>query len=179
MKKIQDNAGLFFIACVALLGGVSVAGVWELLSNDVIGKSMQTVGLLAITAFVIIAAGRVIDHRKRAVEGVAGSDGDQIVPLDVHPAFIRIRHLTVVILIAVVSILALVGVLSIWDVVGGEVLLKSFSSMAIVIFSSVVMVLTCLEREGHQILHRKMSGWSAVVVIIFAYLFLSSFIGML
>lgn len=137
MKKIQDWAAFSFIGAVALLSTVAILGVWDFFTRDVITKSFETLGLLAFAAVIVIVAGHFIDRNNGAVAEMP------------NPLFRGLRKGTIGIVIISVSILALLGVLAIWDViVNGEVLTKSFSSLVIIAFGAFIIVLTCLEREG-------------------------------
>jgi len=150
MKKIQDIAGFVFITAVSVLSFVSILGVWEFFGNDVILKSFQTLGLLAIAAIVIIVAGRFVDHKSE--------DGSEIIFVP-NPLFKTIRMATVGVLIVSASLLALLGVLAIWDVISDkDVLFKSLGSLGILTFTSLISVVTCLEREGNKILRRGGGG---------------------
>jgi hypothetical protein len=77
-------------------------------------------------------------------------------------------------LIASASLLALLGVLSIWEVMSSEVLTKSLSSIGVIAFSSFVIVMICLEKEKYEFTHKKMSGWTIFFLIMLAYTFLGS-----
>ena len=168
MKKIQDVAGFFFIIAVAVLSVISILGIWDFFDKDVISKSFQTIGLLAFVAIVVMIAGRFID-RGPAV-GIATP-----VP---NPVFKSIRHLTLGILIVSASLLALLGVLAIWEVIADkDVLFKSIGSVAVLAFSSFLMVITCLEREGSALLHRNksISVGGTIVLLLLAYLIFSVF----
>jgi hypothetical protein len=138
MKKIQDIAALFFITAVAVLSVISILGVWNFLEHDVIMKSFETLGLLAFAAVIVIVAGHFI-----------GSHAEVgALPEVPNPLFNELRKGTIGLVIVSVSILALLGVLSIWEVVGKEILNKSFTSLLVIAFGAFVMILTCLEREG-------------------------------
>jgi uncharacterized membrane protein YidH (DUF202 family) len=101
-------------------------------------KSFETIGLLGIVALIVIAAGRVIETKQ----------ADGMLPLP-NPAFSALRHLTVVVLILCAVLLALLGILAIWDVIADkDTLYKSIGSLAIITFSSFIIVITCLDREG-------------------------------
>ena len=158
MKTIQDIAGFLFIAAVAFLSVISVLGVWDFFSQDIINKSFETMGVLALVAIVVMVAGRFIEGR---------ADGVAVVP---NPAFKSIRYATLSLLIIFVSALALLGVLAIWDVIADkDVLYKSLSSVAILAFAAFVMVVTCLEREDSPLLRggggNSSGGWSVGGVI--------------
>jgi hypothetical protein len=143
MKKLQDWAALVFIACVALLAVISVLGIWKLLNDDVIGKSMETIGLLGAVAIIIIVAGKFVGR------GQAEGQASEVV----NPVFTGIRTGTVSLLIVSVSLLALFGVLSIWEVLSKDVLHKSLASLAVVAFDAVVIMVACMTRENHQFFH--------------------------
>jgi len=159
MKKIQDLAAFLFIAAVALLSTVAVLGVWDFFTGDVIVKSFETLGLLAVAAVIVIVAGHFIGH------------GSAVTPELPNPFFRQLRKGTIGIVIVSVSILALLGVLAIWDVIADkEVLYRSFISLLIVAFGAFIMVLTCLEREGGESTtqgeHKGLSGGVIVAIVL-------------
>lgn len=153
MKKVANIAAGFFIFAVMILGTISVLGVWEYFGRDVIWKSFQSVGLLAIVALVIIAAERAIDAKKDRVAFGAMQGGVVSAPVGVATSatgFRLTRRITLAFLIISAVFLALVGILSIWDVISGEIVNKSISSLAIIAFSCLTIVIVCLDREKHN-----------------------------
>lgn len=166
MKKIQDVSAFVFISCVGVLAAISILGIWKVLNQDVINKSIQTISLLAVVTVIIIVAGKFFDkNEEQSAEGVP------MVPV-ANPAFSSLRHFTVVTLIGSVTILALLGVLAIWDVLAGEALSKSLSSMSILAFASLVVVMTCLQRENHKLMKAKVSGWAIFGLVILGWMLL-------
>jgi magnesium-transporting ATPase (P-type) len=169
MKNIQNIAAYIFIAALIILTGISMLGIWNFFSGDVINKSSETLGLLAIVAIIVMAAGRFIDSRTEA---------ELAIPEAPDPAFKSIRRIVLVVLIIGVSILAIIGVLTIWDVFSdSSILYKSLGSAAIMAFSSFVIVLTCLDRENSPVLHKKRlnsPGPLIAILIVVAILFLLS-----
>lgn len=169
MKNIQNIAAYIFIAALIILTGISMLGIWNFFSGDVINKSSETLGLLAIVAIIVMAAGRFIDSR---------SEGELAIPEAPDPAFRSIRRIVLIVLIIGVSILAIIGVLTIWDVfTDNSFLYKSLGSVAIMAFSSFVIVLTCLDRENSPVLHKKRlnsPGPLIAILIVVAILFLLS-----
>jgi len=157
MKKLQNTAALLFIACVGLLTIVSILGVWNVFATDVIWKSFQTIGLLAAVSVIVIFAGRFMDMKH-------AGEVAQIEEIP-NPIFEVVRRLTVVFLVTAIAVLALLGILSIWEVVGGDVISKSFSSIVIATFSSLIIVVTCLEREKDKMLknHTEISGGAVLL----------------
>jgi uncharacterized membrane protein len=186
MKKIADFAAYLFIVSVVLLSFVSILGVWDIFEKDVISKSFQSISLLAAVAVIILIAERFIDSRKTAAleqnysvdgQGIAQPSTDLI---PTSPGFKVIRHLTLTILILSVALLALFGILSIWEVISGSVVTKSIASISIIAFASFVVVFTCLQREDHKILRRgknKSSSIGSIVLIIFLIWIMFSFLG--
>ncbi len=138
MRTIQDATAFFFMAVVVILGTVAVFGVWDIFAKDVIQKSFMTLGLLSLIAVLVMVAGRFIDNKPEASE----------VAISVNPAFGSIRRMMLGTLIVSASLLALLGVLAIWEVITkGEVLWKSIGSIGVIAFCSLLVVMACLERE--------------------------------
>lgn len=138
MKKLQGYAAGSFIFAVIVLGAISIAGIWKVFDNDVIIKSFETLGLLAVVSLVVIAAGQFM--------GSKPVDATIYVP---NPGWTSLRKGTLGLLIAAVAILALLGVLTIWDVITDkDVLYKSLGTLAVLAFNSFIIVLTCKTMEG-------------------------------
>ena len=147
MKALQDTVGFVFIGIVALFSALAVLGIWEVLAEDVIEKSLMTIGLLALVAIIVMIAG-----------------------------FHMIRRLMIGVLIVAVSLLALLGVMAIWDVIEEkEVLFKSLTSIAVLAFAAFVVVITCLEREGTSPGTRKVTLGGFLVALIAMWIFTSLF----
>lgn len=168
MKKIQNVAAFIFMISVAILSVVSIFGVWKIFSNDVIIKSFQTLGLLALVAVIVMVAGYFMDDKSKEIQTV------ESLP---NPLFKTIRKSTLVVLIASVSVLALLGVLTIWDVITNkDVLYKSLSSVFVLAFGSLLIVMTGLNRENNQMFkNTKVSAGAVVLVIILIYIFINMF----
>lgn len=168
MRTIQDAVAFFFITAVVILAGISVFGVWDIFANDVINKSFMTLGLLSVIALIIMVAGRFIDNKS-----------DVALAIPPNPAFGSIRRIMLGILIVSASLLALLGVLAIWEVITkGEVLWKSLGSIAILAFSSLIVVMTCREREatlngdGHS---KNISLGAIILLVLVGYWLLMAF----
>jgi len=161
MKTIQDTAAFLFVLAVAVLTAVCALGVWNFFDRDVIWKSFETVGLLALVAVVIIIAGRFI-----------GLGATAPVPTIPNPVFTELRRMTLGILIIASALLAFIGVLAIWDVIADkQVLYKSVGSLAVLAFGAFVMVVTCMEREDNPMLKQQsVSGGGVVGALILLYL---------
>jgi hypothetical protein len=178
MSKIQDTAGFLFIFCVALLSAISVLGIWDFFDDDVIGKSFMSIGILAAVAVIVMVAGRFMDKQHMLEVSPGSTVATEVMPA-VNPAFTALRHITLVTLIISVSLLALVGILAIWEVLEGDTVYKSLATMGVFAFSSAIIVLTCLVRENHPLLRHELGKKSGmgrgmiVFVIIFGVWMLS------
>lgn len=163
MKAIHNVASGFFICAVAVLSAISILGVWDFFSKDVITKSFETLGLLALFSVVAIVAGRFVDDKADAMA----------MPALPNPIFKTIRQATLGVLIISAVLLALVGIMAIWDVITDKaVLSKVLSSLAILAFSAFVIVVTCLEREDSPILKdkNKVSAGGVIGIAVLAWI---------
>lgn len=162
-SSLLNTAAGLFIFCTIGLTAISILGVWDVLDGDVITKSFSTLGLLAVVAIIVIFAGRFIDSPTPEATIVAP-----------HPLFHSLRNLTLTILIISAALLAFLGVLAIWEVIDDiSTLYKSLSSLAILAFSSLIIVMVCLEREQNafwQKRAREMTGGSILLGIILIWL---------
>ncbi|MEI6345701.1 MAG: hypothetical protein WCO79_00470 [bacterium] len=168
MKTIQNVASGIFIGAVSILSLISILGVWDIFNKDVISKSFATLGILAAVAVVVMVAGKFVGGGEAVDPSVPN------VPALPNPAFRIIRIATLGALIVSAVLLAFLGVCSIWEIITDKAILyKSLSSLAIIAFSSFVIVLSCLEREDSPLLKRggRLSpGLILVLIIIFVWM---------
>ena len=169
MKKLQDVSAFVFISCVGILATISVLGVWKIFDQDVINKSIQTISLLAVVTIIITVAGKFFGNHAQGE--LAGMESVIVEP---NPVFKSLRYLTLTTLIISAVLLALLGVLAIWDVMSGETLSRSLSTLSIIAFASFVIVLTCLLREGHKFMKAKVSGWAVFGMVILGWILLTT-----
>ncbi len=167
MRAFQDSAAAIFIGSVFLLTTISILGVWDLFSGDVIEKSFMTLGLLAIVAVITMFAGRFIDTQQL----------DAAMPPPSARGFKMLRHGTLYVLIAATAVLALVGVMAIWEVIRDmDILYRSLGSLGILAFSSFVVVMVCLERERFfQNRSKAFSVGGVIALLFFGYVCISIF----
>ena len=160
---IQNSAAGFFIVAVVILSFVAILGVWDFFSSDVITKSFETLGLLAMVALVVMVASKFV-----------GDPTDPTTIVVANPLFRAMRNITLGTLIVSSAFLALLGVMAIWDVITDhQVLAKSLSSLAILAFASLVIVITCLDREGSEFWEKRgkeISGGAIFVAIILVWI---------
>ncbi len=161
MRKIADISALVLIASIVLLSIISILGVWSILQSDVLIKSFESIGLLAGVTAIVLVADHLIEKR---------SEGGLPTYPESTAFFSILRKATLSLLIVSVAFLALFGILAIWQVLSGDVLHKSMVSISIVVFSSLIIVLFCLEREGNPILQNtKISGWTTFLLMLLAW----------
>jgi ABC-type Na+ efflux pump permease subunit len=134
----------------------------------------MTLGLLAFVAVVVMVAGKYFEK----------SQADIAVPPMPNPLFKTIRRMTLTILVISSSVLAVFGVLAIWDVITDkDILSKSLSSIGIIAFGSFIIVVTSLEREGNRLMNKGGSpiptSTGTVAVFIILGLIILTFFGRL
>lgn len=169
MKSIQSVASGIFIISTIILSIISISGVWDFSNMDVIWKSFDTLGVLAIVAILVIIATNFIDKNTDTVN-------TSIIPV---PVFTAIRNSTLVVLIISAVVIAFLGVLSIWDVITNHTILyRSFSSLGILTFSSIVIVITSLAQEENDLWKRQKGKivMSSLITLILFWIFLSFFL---
>ncbi|MEK7645198.1 MAG: hypothetical protein AAB391_02680 [Patescibacteria group bacterium] len=175
MKTIQNIASGIFIGAVSVLSLISILGVWDVFNKEVISKSFATLGILAVVAVVVMVAGRFVGG------GEAVDPLNPPVPAVPNPTFRIVRIATLGALIVSAVLLAFLGVCSIWEIITDKAILyKSLSSLAVIAFSSFVIVLTCLERENSPLLKRggRLSpGVIILCVILFMWMMMAMFSG--
>lgn len=162
MKTVQDVAAFLFVTAVAVLTAVCVLGVLKIFGQDVVWKSFQTIGLLALATVIVLVAGRFVN---------SGGDSSMTVYTP-NSAFPAIRRLTLGILVCAAALMAFAGVLAIWEVVSDqEMLYRLIGSLAVLAFGAFIIVVTCMEREKSPLLkQQKVSVGGVVAALILLYL---------
>jgi len=167
-NKIKNWSAGAFIGCIVILTFISVLGIWHIFQADVIRKSFETIGFIGFIALVVVFAGSYLGDKPE--------DGAVAVP---QPQFRSIRNITLITFIASATILALVGILSIWDVIdNATVLAKTIATLSVLAFSSLIIVLISLQREQSDLWRRRGKSITGTVVLglfIFLWIFLSVF----
>ena len=158
--KVGNITALGFILGTAVLGFVAILGVWDFLDNEIIEKSFATIGLLVFVTVVILIASKYVGRNETPTP---------------WPIFSSIQRITIGSLVISSALLALVGVLSIWEVLEGVSVGRSVASLAIIAFISLVTVMVCLERKGLKLMQPHLSpgrmiGWFIFVVFIFWFI---------
>lgn len=55
MQKLGDTTALVFIIFLIILAATSILGVWDILEEDVIIKSISTLGVLTFATAILLA----------------------------------------------------------------------------------------------------------------------------
>ncbi len=148
-KKIVDFIALFFILCVGFLAVISILSIWKVIDGDVVFKSLATVGIVAFASIVSLIASRYMGDSS-SVE----TNDNSLVPL-----FGAIRYLTSGILIVCITLLTIIGVMAIWDMITDkDTLAKVVGSMIVLAISSMIMVVSCADREGKTVFGKQSEG---------------------
>lgn len=164
MNKIINYASVGFIATVIVMTIVSLLEVWEILVEDVITKSLSTVGFLAFVCVVVVLGYRFLHPDHKQEENTANTW---------RPVFQTLRTMSLSTMIATAVLMGLLGILGIWEVLQEDFFWRSLSSIAIVALTASVITVVCLEREGKGVLarvvhnkHGEFSIWKGVLVVI-------------
>jgi len=63
-RTIQNVAAGSFIFFVSILTIIAVLAVWDVFSEDVLSKSLTTIGILAFASLVVIVAARAVEKHQ-------------------------------------------------------------------------------------------------------------------
>jgi hypothetical protein len=155
MKKLSDIVAYIFIAALALLTIITIFGIWDFISKDVISKSFQSIGLLALVSIIILIADNFLDKERTESKIIIDPQTGNEMVVSGNLSFQVIRNSSIVILIISAVFLALIAVLSIWEILNETILSKSVSTIGVIAFSTLIAVVTCLNRENHPILKKQ------------------------
>ncbi len=141
MTKFANGAAYFFIFTSFVLTVISAAGIWNVFTEDVVWKSFQSIGLIALACVIILAVDGFSAKKSLSQEEVSETEGS-------IKGFGFFHTIAVTILITSVAVCVFLGLLSIWDIVKGDVLYKSLSSIATIGFFSLLTVIVCNKRTA-------------------------------
>ncbi len=148
-KKIGDIVTLFFILCVGFLAFISVLSIWKIIDGDVMFKSLATVGIVAFASIIVMFA-----SKSMSTNTVQNEDQNSLVPI-----FTGVRYVTSGLLIICITLLAIIGVMAIWEVIKDkEVLNRVIGSMLVLAISSLIIIVACADRESKSIFGNHVEG---------------------
>ena len=164
MQSIQNITALSFLVVLAVLAGVSILGIWDMLGEDVVQKSFFTLCLIGVVSGVVLVAAKYFHHPE-------SGENEKVVAPD--PMFRHIRVFTVAALIVSSALLALLGVFAIWEVMDMDVLFRSLASLGVIAFSAMVSIVICMDREGlKSVVSKNQSSAGTVIGILFLFWFM-------
>jgi hypothetical protein len=140
ISRIANTAAYTFLVLTFILSAVCVVGIWGSF-DDVISKTFASLFLIALAFFVILA----IDgsgHFKKSVPLEAVAEYTRVLE-----NFIAIRKMSFFVVIVSVVVSVLLGLLSIWEILEGEVLYKTLATIATIGFYALITVAVCKQRE--------------------------------
>ncbi len=144
MRKIKDFISHFFILATIFLTIISVYAIWADNAKDLLVKSFSTVALVLFVGTVIAISSRYM-HSNEELSAHVEDEQAELSSLEV---FKVIRKMTVSLLIGFSTLLAFIGVLSIWEFIKDKsVLDKVLASISCLIFSSIIIIAVCVLRS--------------------------------
>lgn len=138
LRKISDITAIIFIFSNMVLGAISIFSIWGAIGKDALMKSVWTVGFLLLVSVIILIAEKSMESKKE--EGIIRDDS----------TFVFLRNITSKIFIAALVTLALIGVLSIWEVLSADAINKTLGSIAVISFVSLVIIGVAKSRENTE-----------------------------
>ena len=63
-KTIQNIAFVVFVVSMTILTIVAVLAIWDAFSDDVLYKTLSTIGIITFASLIIIVAAKVIDRHQ-------------------------------------------------------------------------------------------------------------------
>lgn len=167
--KIKELASLLFMLCVLILSLISILGIWDLVPDDLVEKSMATIALITFTSLIVAFAATLSRHGEKT--------GVENVPAPINPTFPIIRKMSTTLLITAVILLTLIGVLSIWELFPEEILFQSLSTIAVLAFAFFIIMISCLMNEKKTLNHDGKWSIGKIIIYILVALFAINIIG--
>lgn len=140
MTKIANYATYFFILTTLALTVVSIGGIWGALNEDVVWKSFESIGLIAIASVVVLVVEAFSD--KKAVSQEEASEY-----MEALHVFSFLHRISVTLIIVSLVVCVSLGLLSIWEIMDTDGLYKAVSSIATIGFYALITLGVCISRE--------------------------------
>lgn len=168
MKNFANVSSLVFIIGVLLFSFVAILGVWDFMQDDVVVKSLSTIGVLGFVGLIVIVASSYFDKSEDNHEHLVEEGQTSLAATnDTAPSIFRsIRQSTLGVMIVSLVFLSFLGIMAIWEIFDGEVVMRSMSSIAIILFASIIIVGVCMAHERHPRIMNSKGHISPVFVIV-------------
>ena len=63
MKKVKSVAIGILITAVSILTLIAILSIWDVLSKDVLWKSISTIGIVAFGSLIVVVAAQALEHK--------------------------------------------------------------------------------------------------------------------
>lgn len=63
MSHLKQIAIYTLVTSVAILTLIAVLSIWDVLSEEVLGKSLSTIGVVAFGALIVVVASQALDNK--------------------------------------------------------------------------------------------------------------------
>jgi len=67
MKKVKGIAIGILIIAVSILTLIAILSIWDVLSEDVLWKSISTIGIVAFGSLIVVVAAQALEHKNISV----------------------------------------------------------------------------------------------------------------
>jgi hypothetical protein len=140
ISKIANISTYIFLILTLILTGICVISIWGE-SSEVIGKTFASMGLVAFAFFVVLAIDGSGHFRKSIPASVAG---EYVLAIE---WFVSLRKISFFVVIISVTVSVFLGLLSIWDLLNGDVLFKTLATILSAGFYALITIMVCKQRE--------------------------------
>lgn len=162
MHKFIDLIAGLFIGIVVAFAGVAILAIWDILSEDVIYKSMMSVGILGAVLFLVMVASNFLDKNEQATV------------LQNH-TFAAVRRQASITLSLSVIFFAIVALMGVWEVVESRYLSDVYATLSVVAGASIVILVVALKRENNPyFINKNISGGWILIGLIALWIFFSA-----
>jgi hypothetical protein len=129
LERIAVGIVVFSTSILSIVG---LLAIWEFVNSDFLWKSFSTIGVIGLAALVVIGISRVANSYNK---------GTAIrVPAPEPAAWRSMRNQLLTIIGLAFLFFAGLSILSIWNFVGSDSLMKAVESMFLLCSSAVVML---------------------------------------
>lgn len=130
-RSLERIAVGVLVFAVSLLTIVGLLAIWNYVGADILWKSCSTIGVIGVTALIVVGISRVANNFYRGQPQVGVSE---------PAAWKSARNILLGIIAIVFLFFAAVSILSIWDFIGSDTLWKAFQSMGLLLLSAAILL---------------------------------------
>ena len=131
-RSIERIAVGTLVFSVSVLSLVGLMAIWGWINEDALWKSFSTIGVVGVTALVVVGITRVGSMYYKNMPAPTS--------VPESASWRSARNLLLGVVGVAILFFAALSVLSIWDFVGNDSLTKAFESMGLLFCSAVVLL---------------------------------------